>query len=180
MNEEIFTLRSSIQPKLLQFTLWRGTCLACAGALLLNISAIFFPSNILKYWGFPIFLLSIFFVALGLIPYLRLRKLENSPNTLIINNGEYLFFSTSEKPLFSIPLTAIEECIFIKKKHLYGIKIRLNNPLKKRIITYSPFDFNPYIRVSQKNNECNLFLPYFTKRSFDALKRELSELSEVL
>ena len=53
----------------------------------------------------------------------------------------------------------------------YGIGLWIKKPQSKHITVLHPtLDFNAYLKNSQKQYLCDLFFPYFSKRSFQELE----------
>lgn len=121
-------------------TLWRGTLLAAAGALPILFSGVFLKQDALADWGWLIFLAGMALIALGLIPYRRLCKLEMNPNQLIIKDENFIDYYVKNKLVMSIPIDSIANIDYIEKNQLYGIDITLKSNKK-------------------------MFLPYFTQRT---------------
>jgi hypothetical protein len=174
MIEEMLTLRSSVKTPLLRFVLFRGTFLAGVGSLFLFYGGLFLPVSMLNTWGILIFCVGLGLITLGLLPYRRLRRLEMQPYQLKVDNGHFLHFLSKGRLILSIPLCAIEKTLYIEKEHLYGIGIVLKHPPPERVVVHDPsFQMVKYQRKSQKRYGCDLFIPYFSRRSY-------SDLVEVL
>lgn len=168
------TLRSSIHTPLMRLTLWRGTILAGVGVSFWVISAIFFTPEQLQKWGWVIFLLGLALITWGLLPYRRLRNLELNPYSLMIEEGRWLHFSAKGELLFSLPLSDIRRYAYIEKGNDYGIGLWLKNPLSEKIAIHSKnFDFEKYRKRSLRHQNCEIFLPYFSKRSFQVFSDSL-------
>lgn len=115
--------------------------------LILVLGSILIPKETLEKWGIYLFFLSALLMAVGLVPYRRLQKLESNPNKIIINDS-YLLYIREEKTL-SIPIEQIQSLEWVERTSIYGINLRLKNGQTK-------------------------FLAFFSKRSFDELKEILS------
>lgn len=173
MENETVTLRSSVLPELMRQTLLRGTVLGVIGALTLLFGGVFIPIQEMKVWGPFLFLFSVAMITLGLLPYKRLKRLEEKPNTITIEGEEWLHFSAKGKPLFKIPIPSIDHISYIDKNH-YGIAIFLKDPLpKKLMVQETHFDLAAFYKRSLSQHQCDLFLPYFSQRSFYALQEYL-------
>lgn len=170
MEKETFTIRSSISSSLMRKTLMRGTVLGGIGALTLLYAGIFLPLQQMKMWGPILFLFGLGMITWGLFPYKRLKRLEEKPNRLDIEGDDWLHFSAGEKSLFSIPMVAIDHLTYIEKSHSYGIGLFLKNPIpQKIIINDSNVDIEKFIQSSRKQYGCDLFLSYFSQRSYEML-----------
>ncbi len=156
MNDMLI-LRSAIKEELLFNFLKRGTALALIGILPLLFGALFLNTSQLGNWGLLIYFFSMGLIALGLIPYRRLLRLQKSPNELILCQDDTLIFKRRGKQLLKIPFHEIAQVRFIEENKIYGIGIdlKINRPTKK------------------KQLGCDFFFPYFTKRSFERMKKVL-------
>lgn len=150
--------------------LLRGSWIAGAGALMIIIAGTFLPVKFLTLWGIPIFFAGIFLIALGLLPYRRLAKLEIKPHTLTYD-GEFYIFAKQGKPLFKISEKSIQKMIYVEKGNVYGIAIWLQRPLVERVKVLQPhFNFATFAAESAERYEgCDLFLPYFSEKSLRLL-----------
>lgn len=148
----------------------RGTILSGMGILILLACGAFLPLEKLKIWGFPIFLISMTLITWGLLPYRRLRRLEMSPYRLTLDDKKWLHFAKGTSQQFGIPLCSLERIDYIEKKHDYGIGITLKEPLPKKLVVYiNHFSLMDFRRKSLKRYGCDLFLPYFSNRSYQEL-----------
>lgn len=138
---------SSIAPELKRRTLLKGTVFAALGALLLLWGGAGLDLPTLSKWGWLIFLVAIGLIALGLIPYRRLNRLENNPYELRVDNQAITLLHQGNK-LFAYPIDAISRVGYYKRDDLYGIKIWLKEGLEK------------------KHYGADIFLPYFSERSY--------------
>lgn len=170
MTQEI-KFRSSIKSELLRRSLLRGTGLAILGALLLLAGA-FLPARILGNWGALIFLLSMGLIAWGLIPYRRLKQLETIPHEIILDDHT-LLFCWKREAVFQVPFSNIDKTAFISSGDVYGIGIWLSST---SICTYNNFDLVHFQERSRKKFGCDLFLPYFSERTFESLVRQEAKL----
>jgi len=165
MESDVTTVRSSVQSTLIRRALIRGTILAGAGAILLALSGSLIPPGALWIWGLPIYITSIALIALGMLPYRQLKRLEMNPYALI-QDDLWLRFSSKGELLFSIPLTSIAETKYIDDQYIYGIGVWLKKPLPQKIVVRDRhFDLEAFMKKSQKEHGCDLFFPYFTERS---------------
>jgi hypothetical protein len=113
-------------------------------------------------------------ITLGLLPYKRLKRLEEKPNTITIEGEEWLHFSAKGKSLFSIPIPSIDHISYTNKTNHYGIAVFLKDPLPKKLrVQDTHFDLAAFYKQSHNQYQCDLFLPYFSQRSFNALQEYL-------
>lgn len=170
MEEQILKLRSSIKPSLKKSVILRGSLLSALGVALWLFSGIFFSITTLSTWGWPIFLIGGILITIGLLPYRKLSRLENNPHEIVITDLDELYFSMGT-PIFKIHLEKIEEMAFLDDEKRYGIGIWIKKPIDKNVIVLHPtLDFNAYLADCQKRYFCDIFFPYFSKRSFQELE----------
>ena len=171
MENETMTIRSTVLPVLMRKTLWKGTLLGGIGVLALFFGGIFTPLEEMKVWGPFFFIFSVTLITLGLLPYKRLRRLEDKPSSLILEGEEWLHYSVKGKPVFSIPIASIDHIICIDKSSKYGIGVILKDPLPKKLVVQdASFDLTQFRARSLKLHQCDLFFQYFSHRSFNELQ----------
>lgn len=170
-EEPILTLRSSVKSSLKKSVILRGSLLGALGIALWLYGGIFLSMATLSTWGWPIFLIGGILIALGLWPYRKLTRLENKPHEMVVTDLEELYFSQSGVPLFQISLENIEEMAFLDDDKRYGIGLWIKNPANKYIKVLHPgINLNTYLMDCQKRYFCDVFLPYFSKLSFQELE----------
>lgn len=98
----------------------------------------------LEQFGFAIFAFGFFLIVLGLLPYKKLKYLELNPHEILVLE-EGLIYSQGKRRM-NIPWNAIEKMDFRDTQNSYGITLHLKDG--------------------------NLFLPYFSRSSFEALMDE--------
>jgi hypothetical protein len=174
MKTDTINLFSSIKPSLMKKTLFKGTFIAFLGMIPMFYSTLYLPPSILSYWGILIFFVGLGMIALGMLPYRRLTFLENHPNKLSLINNEGMIYFQKEKKTFTIPFSAVEKMVYVEEGSFYGISICLKQTPHEKIIVHNPsFDMNRYQKYSRKWYQCDLFIPYFTKRSYDQIASHL-------
>lgn len=146
------TLRTSVDPGLLKWRLYLGTFLGGCGAFILLISAISLPTQSLEKWGFMILIIGMSLIALGLIPYRKLQRLEVKPNELVISKHGLIYYKGGELQ-WKLPFSSIHRFSFQETAWSYGI-------------------------VLDVEGRFDLFLPYFTRRSFQILEEAFKAHSE--
>lgn len=146
------TLRTSISPSLLKWRLYLGSFLAGSGAFLLLISAIYLSPTALEKWGFLILIFGLGLIALGLIPYRKLQRLEVKPNELLVSEHGLAYYKGGSLQ-WKLPYSSIHSIQFLESAWSYGIGLDVEGR----------FD---------------LYLPYFTKRSFEILEKNFKDHSE--
>lgn len=142
------TLRTSVKPQLLKWVLFLGSFFAILGACLLLFSGIALPVDSLKKWGPLLFLLSLGLIAGGLIPYRRLQKLEVNPDQLVILE-KGLIYKRAGVQEWQLPFDSIQSADYIDNPWRYGILLHVEN-------------------------SWDIFLPYFTKRAYEELAKNLT------
>lgn len=171
MEEPILKLRSSIKPALKKSVLLRGTLLGISGLALWLYGGIYLPINVLTVWGWPILILGGVLIIFGLVPYRKLTRVENKPNELILTDLEELNIYVEGIPFLKVDFENIEEMAYLDDEKRYGIGLWIKNPKTKHIIILHPLlDLNLYLKNTQKRYFCDIFLPYFSKRSFQELE----------
>ena len=143
---ETLTLFSSIKKELLQQQLMRGSAIAAVGACILIFGGTWVPQATLAFWGAPLFVAGIGFITLGMLPYRRLKLLEEHPYVIKIEGGMIYCFKGG-KEISRIDTKTIESVEFVDDPSRYGIRFHLTSP-KKGVF----------------------FLPYFSKNSFASIK----------
>ncbi|MFT4553782.1 MAG: hypothetical protein ACI9S8_002424 [Chlamydiales bacterium] len=169
MNEQL-KLRSSINNQLLTSLLIKANLIALPGIILIIAAGIWLPPTQLSSWGWALVLLGFAFVALGMIPYKRLFKLQMQPHEIIVNEDS-LHFAAKGKSSFTIPLEAIKKIEYLAKGKVYGIRVFLRENIKKKVCVH---DTELHIEAFQEDSktrfDCDLFLPYFHENSFKKLQ----------
>lgn len=167
MGAETLRLRSTIKPSLLRRVLLRGSILAILGACILLYANIFISVDELSTWGLLIVCIALTLIAIGLIPYRKLTRLERHPYEMIA--AEQIVTLKKDNPLFSFPINSIEKIAYIEQDNSYGIGIWLKNP--EKILLHIPkFEMNRFKLKTQQHDSCDLFLPYFSERSCKSLE----------
>lgn len=171
MEEAVLTLRSSIKASLKKQTIIRGTILGGLGISLWLFGAIALPENTLNFWGWPILLIGGILIVIGLLPYRRLSRLENRPHEIVVTDLEELYCSMHGTPFFKIALENIEEMAYLDDENRYGIGLWIKLPKNKYIeVLYPSLVLETYLKDCQKHYFCDVFLPFFSKRSFEELE----------
>lgn len=176
MEKETVVLRSTILPIVMRRSLWMGTLLGGGGVLCLFLGGAFIPLPIMKTWGPWLFLFSLTLITWGLLPYKRLKRLEEKPDTLTIEGLRWIHFSVRGKSLFSIPIDSIEHVNYVDQGRSYGIAITLKQPLPKKLVIQDPScDLESVFKLKRSLNlhGCDLFFPYFSRRSYESMQEYL-------
>ena len=115
-------------------------------------------------WKLPLFLASLLLIASGLRPYRMLQQLEGRPHELCYDGDRYLFIRKG-RPLFAIPQENISRMEYFEKEESYGIAIDLCG----QVDILQKFDLPAFVSDSRVRADCDLFLPYFTRKSLSLL-----------
>lgn len=167
-------LYTSVSTALKRHVLLRGTCIAGSGITVLVLGGMFIAEPMLKYWGAPLLIICGILVAGGLIPYRRLMRLELNPQVLAIENGDELVYIVKGKKKLSIPLEEIHNMTFFERDQAYGIGVCLKSAGPRNIKVFDRcFDAGEFHANARKRFGCDLFFPYFTKRSWAELQNYL-------
>lgn len=148
-----------------------GTGIAC----LVGVGA-FMPLELLKVWGFPVLVAASTLIAWSMLPYRRMTRLENNPDELWTNSNGDLVYAVQKSPIMTIPLGAIDKCFYIDKPQDYGIAIAIKpHPSQKIRVHNSGLDFRAYQQATVLRYGCDIFLPFFSERSFKNISEFLAE-----
>lgn len=170
-GSDTLTLRSAIKPQLMSSILMKGTVLASFGAGSLLYAGIFLPLETLKVWGIPLFIFSFTLITFGLLPYRRITYLEKNPHKIEIGNKSFLF-AQHGKPSFTVPTISVKKITYIDRGNDYGIGVTLKTPVSQKIYVHDQsFNMEKYQGMSRSKYGCDLYLPYFSERSFERMKR---------
>lgn len=155
-------LYTTIYPHFIKQALKRGIALASIGIFILLWGS-FQNTQFLTNYGFFIISFALLFIAWGLIPYKRLNQLATTPDHLIIeqNRLEFLPQGKQEKKVI-IAFQSIERIKYFENSTLYGIGINFKKKGPKKWL---------------KAFDCDFFIPYFSKRSFEDLKKATLEIT---
>lgn len=161
-------LRSTIHSELKRFKLIRGTLLGGVGILWLAYFGSFLPLQVLEIWGLPIFFIGLGLILAGLLPYRQLNKLEIHPHEIVFDEANSLNMRLYGKSTWTLPSQAIERMAYISvDRSTYGIAIWLKDSMPEKIIVHDlRFKMCQFLEISQRKQGCDLFLPYFSKTSY--------------
>ncbi len=164
-------LRSSIKPALKRTLLLRGTLLAFIGMSLLLSTGI---SSIEQKWGLLALITALVLVTTGLLPYRRLTRLEMNPHEILITeNG--ICFSRRRKPCFTVPQASIDRMEYRDSLSQYGFAFWLKNAAPEKVTIHDrSFDWEKFTQQCLSQYGCAVFIPYFSKRSFDEMQEFLA------
>jgi hypothetical protein len=181
MENALIKLRTAIFPSLMQKSVRRATFLAIGGAVILLYGTLFMSVEQLQSWGLPMLCIASLLIACGMQPYRRLRQLERTPDELLLLPNQTLYFISGRKPIFTLPCVSIQQIAYREFKNRYGVAILLKTPLPEKILVHNPgMNMERFMKNSQHNEQCDIFLPYFSERSFDTLLEHLRTETEIL
>jgi hypothetical protein len=166
MNEQTYKFRSSIHSSLKKQTLLRGSFIAALGALLIACGGIFLTVQQLGRWGIIIYGLGIALIALGLIPYRRMCRLEECPDQLVVSEDGLWSYYRRNKLIFTLPQKNIKKIDYIDNKSWYGISIACCTVKKLKMKIY---DFKTAKKFFCKKKSAQIFLPYLSRNTYNAL-----------
>lgn len=155
-------VRSSIKPRLMRHIILRGSIFAVMGSLIFLYAGIFMPVAILSAWGIPLLFIAGGLLAIGLLPYRRLSRLERKPDELAANESSLIFHHLG-RPVMTIPVTSIKRMAYLDHGNKYGIGLWLKDPLPEKIIIHDR-RYKP-----DASFNADLFFSYFTERSYQEL-----------
>lgn len=171
MEQSRITFRSSIHRALKKSVLLRGTIWASIGVLLWVLAGVFLPLSVLTIWGAPILLLGGALIVVGLLPYRRLSRQENKPNELILTELDELYIFFERTGMFKVELKNIETMAYLDDDTRYGIGLWIKYPKKSHITLLNPhIKIDEYLKNCQKDYQCDIFLPYFSKRTYQEIE----------
>lgn len=170
MSSDSVTIYTSIKPQLKRFVLLRGTLIALAGVALIVYAGAFLGPSTLNNWGLAIFLSGAFFIALGLIPYKRVARIEEAPNKIIVTDRRQLHYYRHGKDVWTLPLEAIEQVVEIDEPGFYGIGLKLSSEYTGALPKLSIIG-EIYARGIRSRHRVDVIFPYFSRHSY----RELEE-----
>ncbi len=136
---------TSIKSDLIRKTLIQGTCIAGLGVFLLLLAGTLTPIQMLEKWGLLIFIFAAVLMAVGLIPYRLLQRLESSPNKIYLSDDHKLCYFKKNQLKASIPFNKVRALEWIDHYYIYGIKVILDD-------------------------HQSLFLPFFSHRSLQEIR----------
>jgi uncharacterized protein (DUF58 family) len=161
-------IHTTVTAALLRRRLLLGSGIAAAGVAIL-IGANFLSSRLLNGWGLLLSLLSILLIALGLIPYRRLTRLQLHPNHIALEE-EHLVYLLRNSPRFRLYKEAIQELTFHRRGDEYGIGLQLFAQTAKKIAVVDPsFNMQAFIDRSRRRG-FDLYLPLFSQRAAQELR----------
>lgn len=163
-------LFSTVKPTLVRKTLIKGSIIAIFGILILSYFGTFVSPSVLKFWGIPVVISGVALIAIGLIPYRRLRKLETSPSEIIVGSDGYIQYFSGGKQRYSIPISLILKTEYIENESCYGIAFRFKEATEEKIIVHDRhYKMAKQLKTSQDKYGCNLFIPMFNRRAYARL-----------
>lgn len=165
-----FKWRTSINPAFRKRSLFKASTVSGLAIFLLAIAGSMMPLQLLSEWGFLMLLICGTLITWSMLPYRKLERLESNPDYLWTNSKGDLVYGKQDLPILTIPLQSIDTSFFIDKKNIYGIGIVLHShPQEKIRIHQVSFNFKTLQTSSLRKYGCDIFLPYFSERSFNEL-----------
>lgn len=167
---DLLKIYSSVSPKVEKKALFKGSLIAGMGVLLLAFSGTFIKEPLLKIWGLPILIVSGALLTYGLLPYRRLTRLQKKPNEIIVSEELFQYVENNKRQI-TLPLSLIKKASYLEDTNNYGIGIWLKSAENsEKIIVHDPsFDLQKKVKESERKWKCDLFFPYFSRRSFSRI-----------
>lgn len=173
--EDRLKLFTTVKQPLVKERLIKGGATATAGGTLLLLTGGFLPVEYLHNWGLVVFIVSLALIAYGWLPYKRLNQLQSKPNLLILD-VESLSFEKNGRLSYSVPLRSIARCGHVDGAEDYGICLWLHKPLPEKVHIYDrSLNFRRMQRKTRKQHGCDLYIPFFSRRSYMQLADALEE-----
>lgn len=173
--EDRLKLYSMVKGPLLRKKLLRGTLYAVLGISLLIFAGLFIRVELMNKWGWLIFVSGLAFVAGGLMPYRRLSKMQDSPHELIID-AISISLQEGGKLRYTIPIACLERWGHLDGQSEYGVCLWFKKPLPERVRIFDRrLRFHRMTKRSCRRQGCDLFIPYFSRRSYSQLADILEE-----
>lgn len=167
------TITTTVSSKVLKDALFKGSALAILGILTLTAAAIFLPAARLQESGSLIFFISILLIAVGLIPYRQLSRLQLNPSRLSFDSEEIHYFQRGKK-ILTIPLASLSNWNFIDDPFHYGMTATIQKPPYPLLTIYYPREVKK-LRKKGAQLGADLFFPFFNRRSYEEWMREYRE-----
>lgn len=167
MKPDSLTIRSSINHNLYKKTLFRGSFLSFLGFLPLLYGSLWMDAATLSVWGIPLFIVGMGLIMWGMLPFKRIKELERDPNELHWIDNHSISYDHKGKKTMTIPINSIENLTYLEGNTIYGIKLTFKKNMDQKVTVHDPrFAYERYEKESQKRYGCDLFFPYFSKRSY--------------
>lgn len=169
MDEDHLILRTSIKPSIKEAALFRGTCLAGLGGIIILVGG-FISKGVLTLWGVPLYLVGVGLIVVGLRPHRKLQLLENNPNEIYVDQNLMFTFRSKGKPVLSTSSRTFSKIEYMDQGDIYGLALWFAQPRIHHIFLYNDkMNIEDLQIPSRKKYGCDLFLPYFSKRACQAL-----------
>ena len=169
--------RTSIKPAYKWRCVLRASFFGGIGVIILVAAGSFMPVAQLSIWGLPLLLIAGALITWSMLPYRRMTRLENAPDELWVNSTGDLVYAKQSTPIFTIPRSTIDKVFYIDKPKNYGICIGIKSPTPEKVRVHNPgFNFQAFRKSSIHTYGCDIFLPWFSERTFQELQEYLQEV----
>ena len=165
---------SSISSEIKKLKLKKGLLFSLPAIILLITFGTFASLDLVVQYGRIIFFVSITLIAIGMIPYRRITRLESTPHILSIED-DTLDFKYLGKFSVLIPLREIKSISFFRKKQFFGLALTLHS-LKN--VQSKNFAMRQYQKKCRRQLSCDLFLPYFPEKIKSSLVEQCHAFSQ--
>ena len=148
------------------------------GVMILVGAGSFLPLQFLESWGLPLFFASLGLITWSMLPYKQLVQLENKPDELWLNTKGDIVYAKKGIPTFTVPQNSLEKMFFIQKTNEYGICLSIKQHPREKVRIHNPnFDYATINHKNLRKYGCDIFLPFFSERTFKDLQDTLNELN---
>lgn len=179
MIREYLIIRTTISRALSRHVLIKGFCIALLGIAALFAGGIFLPLPSLQKWGWLLFIISLGLIALGLLPYRRLVRLQLKPNELSLLDTEELTFKSRGRNKLTIPLESVSKMEYVDHPLNDGIAIWLIHPPPSPVVVHeSPKEIELIRKQGKENGNADLFFAHFNRHAYDELIEWLKDVNE--
>lgn len=155
--------KTTVKPSFLRSFLVKGTLLSVLGILALIITS--WP--LLFGVKYLVFCLAIPCILLGLYPYKKLYQLVTNPEEIILDKESFTYVTTKGEHI-TLPIRKIHKLVFFEETKHYGIGLMLDKKSKEFLKN------NKAQQKWQKRLGTDLYLPYFSRSSYAAIKDYLN------
>lgn len=155
-------IQSTIDATTLKKSLFQGTSISALGALLFIVPTLFLSIPYLSRWGLYLFTISFFLIAIGMLPYKRLLKLQITPHVIeFLPEGIALWWK--QKKICFISFSHLASIVYQADKKIPGIQLHITGIdhyyCHKKIV-------DRWQQKMQKKYRCDFFIPYISQKSY--------------
>lgn len=171
--------RTSITAAYKRRCVLRAAFIGGIGVAALVAGGSFMPVDELSIFGFPLLLVAGGLMTWSMLPYRKMTRLEDKPDELWISPKGAIVYAKGGNPTLTIPEIAISKIFYIDKPDIYGICISIKpQPLEKVRIHDGSLDYAHFQYSNIRTYGCDIFLPFFSARTCEAIKEYIFGESE--